>query len=85
LRNEDLINAPSMTPTKIRKFYTYAPSEASIYPLELDLRKNEVRIVGNPPSTGTAWIMLFLPTFVILGFIYLMVRRGRDQFGKNTP
>ncbi len=80
-----------MTAIKIRKFFTYAPSEASIYPLELELRKNDerrdaktgaverVRIEGNPPNqaTGMAWIILLLPTFVILGFIYLMMRRAR--------
>ena len=29
---------------------------------------------------GLVWIMLLLPTFVILGLIYLMMRRARDQF-----
>lgn len=83
LRSEEPYNdGPSMPLTKVKKFYTYAPSEASIYPLELELRKNAVRIVGSPPNqaTGLAWIMLLLPTFVILGFIYLMMRRGRDKF-----
>ena len=32
--------------TKVRKFYTYVPSEASIYPLEQELRKNEVKPEG---------------------------------------
>jgi len=85
---EPYSNPSSMTPTKVRKFYTYAPSEASIYPIELELRKNEVRIEGNPPNqaTGLAWIMFLLPTFVLLGFIYLMMRRARDRFdGGNTP
>jgi len=88
LRTEEPFSgASTMTPMPVRKFYTYAPSEASIYPLELQLVKNAVRITGNPPNqaTGLAWIMLLLPTFVILGFIYLMMRRARDQFGKNTP
>jgi cell division protease FtsH len=109
-------SSSSVTPTTVRKFYTYAPSEESIYPLEQELRKNsvkadgeknnavkvegqrngegkpgaekdksasdEVRIEGNPPNqaTGLAWIMLLLPTFVILGLFYLMMRRARDQF-----
>jgi cell division protease FtsH len=89
-------NASSVTPTKVRKFYTYAPSEASIYPLEQELRKNEVkpeaekdksagdevRIEGNPPNSANGLVMMLwlLPTFVILGFIYLMMRRARDQF-----
>ena len=35
-----------------------------------------------PPNQASslAWIMLLLPTFVVLGFIYLMMRRARDQF-----
>jgi cell division protease FtsH len=88
LRTEDVsLNDPPVTSAKVRKFYTYAPSDASIYPLELQLVNNEVRIVGNSPNpaTGMAWIMLLLPTFVILGFIYLMLRRARDRFDKNTP
>ncbi len=90
--SESYSASPSMTPLKVRKFYTYAPSEASIFPLELELRKNDerrdantgaverVRIEGNAPNqaTGLAWIMLLLPTFVILGFIYLMMRRARN-------
>ena len=41
-----------------------------------------VRIEGNPPNSagGLAWIMLLLPMFVVLGLIYLMMRRARDQF-----
>jgi len=88
LRTEELSrNDSSMPPTKVRrKFYTYAPSEASIYPLELELRKNGVRIVVNPPnSVVMAWFLLLLLTFVALGFIYLVMRQARDQFGKNTP
>jgi len=107
LRSEQpFSNTSSVTPTKVRKFYTYAPSEASIYPLEQALRKkevktegdknnevktegdkdksagDEVRIEGNPPNSANSLVMMLwlLPTFVILGFIYLMMRRARDQF-----
>ena len=91
LRDEKVYSNPSsVTETKVRKFYTYAPSEESIYPLEKELRQisaqkpdvKPVRIEGNPPNqaTGLAWMMLLLPTFVILGLLYLMMRRARDQF-----
>jgi cell division protease FtsH len=33
-----------------------------------------------PTSPNGLWIMLLLPTFVILGIFYLMMRRARDQF-----
>ncbi|MGC8639953.1 MAG: ATP-dependent zinc metalloprotease FtsH, partial [Isosphaeraceae bacterium] len=41
-----------------------------------------VRIETNPANSasGLVWLMLLLPTFLILGFIYLMMRRARDQF-----
>ena len=70
LRSEEPFSNPSsMTPTKVRKFYTYAPSEASIYPLEQELRKNVVRIESNPPNSANGLVMMLwlLPTFVILG------------------
>ncbi len=44
------------------------------------------RIDAQPPNSasGLAWIMLLLPTFVILGLIYLMMRRARDQFDRRA-
>ena len=92
LREDKVYSNPSsVTETKVHKFYTYAPSEESIYPLEKELRQisdgkkpdvKPIRIEGNPPNqaTGLAWMMLLLPTFVILGLLYLMMRRARDQF-----
>jgi cell division protease FtsH len=87
-------NAQSATTTNVRKFYTYAPSEASILPLEKEILQvsskkvgensaaDPVRIEPSPPTSANGLIMLLwlLPTFVILGFIYLMMRRARDQF-----
>ena len=36
----------------------------------------------SPPTRPTAWswILFLLPTFVVLVFLYLMMRRARDQF-----
>ena len=73
----------------MRKFVTYIPSEELIKPLYEKLSAPRggkdtevVRIEGNPPNSagGLAWIMLLLPMFVVLGLIYLMMRRARDQF-----
>jgi cell division protease FtsH len=73
-----------LAPGSVRKFYTYAPSEASIYPLELALRENGVRIVASPPKNPViAW---FLLTIAVVGFISLVVmQRVREQFDKNSP
>jgi cell division protease FtsH len=73
-----------LAPGSARKFYTYAPSEASIYPLELELRKNGVRIVANAPKNPVvAWCLL---TIVVIGFIgSVVMRQLRDQFDKNSP
>jgi cell division protease FtsH len=73
-----------LAPGSARKFYTYAPSEASIYPLELALRKNGVRIVASAPKNPViAWCLL---TIVVVGVIGLSVmQRVRDQFDKNSP
>ena len=49
-----------------------------------EVKKNDVplRIVAAPPNQagGLAWIMLLLPTVFVLGLIWLMMRRARDQF-----
>ncbi len=41
-----------------------------------------LRIMAAPPNQagGLAWIMLLLPTVFVLGLIWLMMRRARDQF-----
>jgi len=94
-KEQQYLNPSTQTPTLVRKFITYAPSEASVDPIVRKLIENDkkiqadgkktvepIRIDPQPPNTasGLAWIMLLLPTFVILGFIYLMMRRARDQF-----
>ncbi len=93
-KEQQYVNPSTQTTTPVRKFITNAPSELSVGPLVDKLmendrkaqaqgKKNELtRIDPQPPNSagGLAWIMLLLPTFVILGFIYLMMRRARDQF-----
>jgi cell division protease FtsH len=73
----------------VERFSTYFPSEQSIEPLLNRLRKvadekklEPVRIDVTPPNqaNGLVWITLLLPTFVIIGLIYFMMRRARDQF-----
>jgi cell division protease FtsH len=42
-----------------------------------------VKIMGSPPNqaNGLAWlVMVFLPCLFVLGLMWLMVRRARDQF-----
>jgi cell division protease FtsH len=80
--------ANSTSSVSIKTFITYFPSEESIDPVVQKLRngtkagRSPVKIDPSPPNTpnGLVWLMLLLPTFLILGFIYLMMRRARDQF-----
>src|SRR3974377_202316 len=77
----------SPTSVQVHRFITYFPSEQSIEPVLQKLRNNKkssapVHIETNPANTanGLVWLMLLLPTFLILGLVYLMMRRARDQF-----
>jgi cell division protease FtsH len=95
LRTEQpYLNPSTLTTTLVRRFSTSAPSEASIEPIVRTLMQKDkethaeakemaepTRIEAQPPNSASAiaWVMLLLPTFVILGFIYLMTRRARDQ------
>ena len=90
LRNEADFKAPGVAKEqKVKKFTTYLPSDQSAQPLAEKVRKTsqnkkneEARVEISPPQTanGLVWITLLLPTFVILGLIYFMMRRARDQF-----
>jgi cell division protease FtsH len=90
LRQEKPYRTPSSsTVVTIKRFYTYFPSEQAVQPvidkLRTDAREKKVeepRIENSPPNTanGLVWITLLLPTFVIVGLIYFMMRRARDQF-----
>lgn len=81
----------STTDRWVQNFLTYFPSEESIAPVLAELRKpmtdkgqerSVVQIQTNPPAgAGTMiWLTLLLPTFLILGMLYFMMRRARDQF-----
>ncbi len=90
LRKETKYQPPSNTAAvPVKRFYTNLPSEDSTRPL-LDkiqewaaaAHKEPVRVDISPLNQpGTiVWITFLLPTFVILGLIYFMMRRARDQF-----
>ncbi len=80
--------ANSTNSVPVKQFVTYFPSEDAIQPVIDKLRSGvkgdnpPVRIETTAPNSanGVVWLMLLLPTFVVLGFIYLMMRRARDQF-----
>jgi hypothetical protein len=93
-REQPYLNPSTSTTTVVRKFSTGAPSEASINTIVQMLIQGDkrvgaqgektvesTRIEAEPPNSASAttWIILLLPTFVILGFIYLMMRRAREQ------
>src|SRR6266446_3953021 len=78
-----------LAPQSVTKFLTYFPSEHEIDPLVTKLRTKErppaeppPQIDAVPPNAANSlvWITLLLPTFVIVGLIYFMMRRARDQF-----
>jgi cell division protease FtsH len=88
-------SAPNQQPVPVKRFVTNAPSETSIDAvvkklIELDAKRSpEERKAGEaviiepqPPTSanGLLWMMFFLPVFIILIFLYLFVRRARDQF-----
>jgi cell division protease FtsH len=82
----------STTPKQVTSFYTYFPSQHSIQPIIDTLRsekrkdgkaRKEVRIDTNAPTGAEGWLLwisLLIPTFLIVGLIYFMMRRARDQF-----
>ncbi len=88
-------STPSQPPITVKRFITYALSEQSLEPMMQKLiQHNEkktaeekkagelVRIDTLAPNSASGlvlWMML-LPAFVILGFLYLFMRRARDQF-----
>jgi len=90
LRKEKSYLTPgATTPTAVKKFYAYFPSEDSVAEFlkalhaDAEARKIEETKVEISPANqanGLVWITLLLPTFVIVGLIYFMMRRARDQF-----
>jgi cell division protease FtsH len=96
LAQDENYSPPSGSTILVRKFYTSAPSEEMIKSIVDKLTKKDeearaagkdgekdgVKITSIPPNQagGLAWIMLLLPTVFVLGLIWLMMRRARDQF-----
>jgi len=90
LRKKERYHPPgSSTVVQVERFYTYFPSDASVDPVLTKVRQvaekqklEPPRIDVSPPNTANSlvWITLLLPTFVIVGLIYFMMRRARDQF-----
>ncbi len=95
-REQQYRNPPSSTTTLVRRFITHAPSEDSIQPIVQTLIQNDKKIQGGGEQTveptridvqplsspgGIAWIVILLPTIVVLGFImglvHLVMRRAR--------
>jgi cell division protease FtsH len=87
--------AKEKQPKSVRKFTTYFPSTESIPPVIDELRtrtwkdekgkahpRQSVLLEPKaPPGTGALlWITLLLPSVIIIGLIYFMMRRARDQF-----
>ncbi|OJW04206.1 MAG: cell division protein FtsH [Planctomycetales bacterium 71-10] len=74
---------------EVRKFITYFPSDEAVQPIveKLSAKPKKagvepVRIESSPANQvwGMVWMLFLLPMLLALGFIYLMMRRARDQF-----
>lgn len=80
--------AQGETSKDVDKFYIYLPSEELIKPIidQLVTKKPKestpVQIDSEPPpGTGLMlWLTILLPSILFIVFIYLMMRRARDQF-----
>jgi cell division protease FtsH len=79
----------------VRQFSAYFPSTSAIEPVLEKLRaatyvndkgetvkRGYVRIEtsAQPNASGLVWFTFLLPTLLILGVLYFMMRRARDQF-----
>ncbi len=85
----------SEVPQQVQQFSSYFPSTDSIDNVVRELRsptrvaesgetvkRNYVQIdtTAQPGAGGLVWFTLLLPTLLIGGVIYFMMRRARDQF-----
>ncbi len=96
-------NPPSSTTTLVRRFMTQAPSEDSIEPIvqtliQIDKKTHAegeqavepTQIDVQPPSSpgGLAWIVILLPTIVVLcfimGLVHFLARRARGPVYGGT-
>jgi cell division protease FtsH len=76
-------------PQEVKEFKTYFPSEQSIDPVVQKLRNHpatkgrpKAKVETSSPQSASTllWLIMLLPTVVLLGAFYLMMRRARDQF-----
>jgi cell division protease FtsH len=94
------VNPPNTTTILVRRFMTQAPSEESIQPIVQKLIQNDKKTKGRaeqtaeptridvqPPDSfvGMVWIMVLLPTFLLLVFISLLMRKARVPAYGGTP
>ncbi len=91
LRHKEQYTAPNATTAvTVTRFTTVFPSEHAVDAVETKLRnmpnrpkgvqEPQVNAVAPSATNSLVWITLLLPTFVIVGLIYFMMRRARDQF-----
>jgi cell division protease FtsH len=95
LRKKELYPSASMpnpsgaVPLPIVKFVTTFPSEQAIGEVVSKIREKgvkpgqeAVKVDIQQPNTANTliWVTFLLPTFLILGLVYFMMRRARDQF-----
>jgi cell division protease FtsH len=90
LRKKVEYTAPGETTSRlVSKFSTYIPSEQQVATVTNKLSEMKhpsgvqpTQIETQPPNAANSlvWFTLLLPTIVILGLIYFMMRRARDQF-----
>jgi cell division protease FtsH len=91
-REQSYESVSNQQPLPVRRFVTNAPSDASLDAvvqklIQLNDKKTaeaqegvaRIRIDSQPPTSasGPLWIMMLLPAFIILMFLYLFVRRGQ--------
>jgi cell division protease FtsH len=94
-KEQDYQSAPNQPPQKVKRFQTNATSEVSIEEILKTLIQHDakrtpeekkagegVHIDPQPANsaTGLLWMIFLFPAILLLVFLYLFVRRARDQF-----
>ena len=94
-KEQEYQSAPNQQPQKVKRFLTIAPSEASTDTILQTLIQRDksrtaeekkagegLRIDPQPTTsaTGLLWMIVLFPAILLLVFLYLFVRRARDQF-----
>lgn len=85
---------PEAKAQTVSTFVTYVPTEEALDEIRAQLEGEVVPATGKPRSgpaprvevlppqgpSSLLWLTFLLPTFLIVGLIYFMMRRARDQF-----